>query len=203
MESTKILWCFVRIALTELILIKLKKEKKTTMSYQLEQVKSDMHRTLLEINFSDYKNAAREFKDICEAIELCYGRGDNADNLKVIKSKLVWRMKRIDAEYSSIIESYKRWERKEERKQSILKMKCCPKMKKAMDKFRMHYFEAMQFVKDNPHPEDSEDEQVDIVRCEFDYDQDTPPDDYEGYNLYCSELEEEMPPSAALAPPIQ
>lgn len=175
------------------------------MNYEIEQVKSEMHRTLLEVNFTDYKQASKEFQDLCEAIELCYARGHNPDNLKVLKSKMMWRMKRIDAEYTSIIQSYRRWLKADERKQSILRMKCCPKMKKAMDKFRMHYFEAMQFVKDNPHEEDDEDEMMDITRREVPWDQDTPPDDYD-YTCYETPAdfgpELEMPPSAK-APPIQ
>lgn len=193
------------------------------MNYEIQQVKSEMHRTLLEVNFTDYKNASQEYRDLCEAIELCYARGDNADNLKVLKSKMMWRMKRIDAEYSDIIKSYHRWQAAEERKQSILRLKCDPKMQKAMTKFRMHYFEAMQFVKDNPHDEDTEDEMLDLHRQQIEegmyYDQDTPPD-YD-YDYTCLEKpgdethpsfgpkdspppckpELEMPPSAA--PPIQ
>jgi len=174
----------------------------------ISKVESEMHRTLLEVNFTDYKQASKEFEDLSRAIELCHARGDCPGNLKVLKSKMMWRMKRIDAEYTSIIESYKRWLKQKERKDSILKLKTCPKTKKAMTKFRMNYFEAMRFVKENPFDEDSEDEMLDITRREVDWDQDTPPmpDDYD---LACYEKpgdgfgpEFEAPPIQAAAPPL-
>ena len=78
----------------------------------------------------------------------------------------------------------------------------------------MNYFEAMKFVKDNPHEEDTEDEMMGFaypVEEDCHYDQDTPPD-YDGYDdLICHEKPgDEMPPSFGpkdspppCAPPIQ
>jgi len=168
---------------------------------QIEKIESEFHKNLMDLNMKGYTDSATEMRRLEEAIELCKERGDDASNLVMLHSKLMWRMKRINVEHDNILQSYNRWLREENRKKIILSMKTTDKHKRAMCKLKMHYMEALKCITDNPVEETTDDEMMGLDEPEY-YDQDTPPDWDGWYDEEAPPLGSEVPKLAHEAPPL-